>query len=65
MRVRLLTIMAGPDGIRLPGIIDVPLAQARELVAGGFADPLDEWPEETASLNVPVETATRKRRRSK
>jgi len=57
--------MAGPDGIRLPGPIDVPLAQARELVAGGFADPLDQWPEETASLSTPVETATRKRRRSK
>ena len=63
MRVRLLTTLAGPDGIRLPGTIDVPPAQARELVAGGFAELLDEWPEETASLSTPVETATRRRKR--
>ena len=54
--------MAGPDGIRLPGTIDVSPAQARELVAGGFAEALDDWPEETASISTPAETRRRKRK---
>ena len=39
MRVRMLTLMAGPEGIRSPGsVVDVPQADAVALIDGGFAE---------------------------
>lgn len=38
MKVRFLTLMAGPSGVRSPGEeADLPVDTATELVAGGFA----------------------------
>jgi hypothetical protein len=42
MKVTMQTIMAGPKGVARPGtVIDVPQAQAEELIAGRFARAFD------------------------
>ncbi len=54
MRVRLKTLMAGPQGVFQPGsIIDPPAEEAEALISAGYAERL-ERPPETAG----VETAT-------
>lgn len=38
MNVKMLTLDAGPDGVRQPGkIYDVPANEAKALIAGGYA----------------------------
>ncbi len=38
MKVRMKTLMAGPDGVLQPGqVVDLPVEQAETLIAGGFA----------------------------
>jgi hypothetical protein len=38
MRIKMLTLMAGPDEVRKPGqIVDVPDKEAKSLVDGGYA----------------------------
>lgn len=38
MRIKMITIQAGPEGTREPGqVIDVPDAEARQLIEGGYA----------------------------
>jgi len=37
MKIKLLSITAGPDGVRHPGIHDIPDDEARRLVAARFA----------------------------
>ena len=59
------TLSAGPGGNRLPGLVyDVPPEEARALVAGGYAEPVDRVPEaappETAAV-LPPENAARPR----
>lgn len=47
MRVQLLTIAAGPEGVWLPGsVVDVAPETARALLAGGYAilPPMDRRP---------------------
>lgn len=40
-RVLMRSLAAGPDGVLLPGAaVDLPDAQAAELIAGGYADDL-------------------------
>lgn len=39
-RVKLLTVMAGPTGSHQPGEHDFPTEVARDLVAGGYAEPI-------------------------
>ena len=42
MRLRMVTLAAGPDGIHLPGsIIEVEDEAAARMVAGGYALPVD------------------------
>ena len=49
MRIKLKTIMAGPDGSTDPGHeIEVDAKTAKELVAGGFAEEVEHI--ETASI---------------
>lgn len=55
MKVKLLTLMAGPDGTYNAGqIIDMTEAQAKELIQGGYAVAC-EMPVKKA---VVIETAT-------
>lgn len=38
MKVQMLTLDAGPDGVRQPGkIYDVPATEAKTLITGGYA----------------------------
>jgi hypothetical protein len=38
MKIKMLTLDAGPDGVREPGkIYEVPNAEAKQLIAGGYA----------------------------
>jgi hypothetical protein len=50
MKVRLKTLMAGPDGVFGPGsVVDIDIDQAEVLVSAGYAECL-ERPVETAAL---------------
>jgi hypothetical protein len=50
MKVRLKTLMAGPEGVFPPSsIIDLEVDEAAALVSGGYAEPL-ERPVETAAI---------------
>ena len=50
MRIRLKTLMAGPEGVFQPGsVIDVDSGEAGALVSSGRAELL-EWPGETAAF---------------
>ena len=41
MKVKMLTLQAGPKGVREPGKeYDVPDKEAKELIAGGYAQPV-------------------------
>lgn len=41
MEVKLLTLMAGPDGVKQPGaILNLPAKQARQMIADGQAIPV-------------------------
>ena len=56
MKVKLITTYAGPNGTYLSGTtIDVDMAEAKTLVAGGYAT-LAEEP--STERSVEVETAT-------
>ena len=51
MRVRMRTVMAGPDGVADAGaVIEVPAAMARGLVSGGYAEALEQFPPEAATV---------------
>ncbi|WP_337175383.1 hypothetical protein [Paludisphaera sp.] len=46
MKIRMLTILAGPGGCVDAGAeADVPLAMAIDLVSGGYAEALEPFPE--------------------
>lgn len=63
MRVRMKTLSAGPAGVLAVGeVYDLPEAQARELVAGNYAEPVDRPAvpaKETAAVKGAKETAAR------
>jgi hypothetical protein len=49
MRVRLKTLMAGPQGVFQPGsVIDLRADEAEALVSAGYAEPLERLPETAA-----------------
>lgn len=51
MRVKLITLMCGPEGVQHPGsVADLPAHFARALVSGGFAVSLD--PEDVAEIET-------------
>jgi hypothetical protein len=55
MKVRLKTLMAGPDGVFGPGsVVDLDIDQAEALVTAGYAERLERPVETTA-----VEPGTR------
>jgi hypothetical protein len=50
MKVKLKTLMAGPEGVFQPGsVIDIDMDEADSLVAAGYAEPVDR-PVEIASF---------------
>ena len=58
MRVRLKTLMAGPEGVFLPGsVIEVSPEEANALIAGGFAEQVEQSGKTEATEPAPVETA--------
>jgi hypothetical protein len=69
MKVTMLTLQAGPDGVRKPGeSYDVPSAEAEALIAGGYAKKTEPVTEPVTKLEPVVEgkprTATRGRGRT-
>lgn len=47
MNIKMLTLQAGPQGVRKAGVVyDVPDVEAKQLIAGGYAvvAPADEKP---------------------
>ena len=58
MKVRLLTLMAGPDGVVHPGaLIEVSAEEAQAFIAGGFAEQVEQSGKPEATEPAPVETA--------
>ena len=59
MRIRMNTLSAGPNGVLLAGgEYEVPEAEARQLVAGGYAAPVNS-PPSTAAQGTGPERTTR------
>lgn len=59
MKIRLITLMAGPEGVFPPGsVIEVSPEEARALVAGGYAEPLPRPAAPPKEEPSTVETAT-------
>jgi hypothetical protein len=65
MKIKLMTLMAGPSGVFLPGtIVDLPDLEARQLILGRYAVPVDPEPTpEAAVLEGPQEKAVKPRPR--
>lgn len=62
MRVKMKTLMAGPDGIRKPDTIhDLPTAEAEALIAGDYAEKVERAAKPEAAE---PRTATRGRGRT-
>ena len=62
MRIKMKTLMAGPDGIRKPDTVyDLPTAEAEALIAGGFAEKVERAAKPEAAE---PRTATRGRGRT-
>ena len=58
MKIRLKTLMAGPEGVFPPGsVIEVSPEEARTLIAGGFAEQVEQLGKPQAAEPAPVETA--------
>lgn len=59
MQIRMKSIAAGPEWSAQPGqSIDLPEAEARQLVEGGYAEDLDAAPVETADDPGPDDAET-------
>jgi hypothetical protein len=59
MRVKLISIMSGPDGSHDAGtVLDLPKPKAKELIDGGFAVAIDEKAEAEAAAEDPAEPRT-------
>ncbi len=49
MKIRLKTVMAGPEGVFSPGtVIEVTGEEAQALLSAGYADPVEFTPETAA-----------------
>jgi len=76
MKIKMKTLAAGPDGVWPPGSIrDVPEAEAKALIKGRYAEPVEEIeateppgdddpPEEGGGKTTPGKTAPPARRGS-
>lgn len=62
MKIKMITLDAGPDGVRRPGEVhDVPTLEAEALIAGGYAVKVDA---DTPVSQPKPRTATRPRGRT-
>jgi uncharacterized protein YbjT (DUF2867 family) len=61
MRIKMLTLQAGPAGVRSPGsVYDVPPVEAEALIAGGYAVKVEKEKTEAApAVTGKPRTATR------
>ena len=42
MKVKMLTLQAGPNGVREPGkVYDIPAIEAKSLIGGGYAQAVE------------------------
>jgi hypothetical protein len=58
MKIRLKSLMAGPEGVFAPGsVIEVSPEEARALIAGGHAEPVLRQAAPPKDESPPVETA--------
>ncbi len=58
MKIRLKTLMAGPEGVFPPAsVIETSDDEARALIAGGFAEPVHRSPGSAPADASAVETA--------
>ncbi len=58
MKIRLKTLMAGPEGVFLPGsVIEVSPEEARALIAGGYAETVPRPAAQQKDEPPAVETA--------
>lgn len=65
MKIIMITLQAGPDGVRKPGAVyDVPTAEAEELIAGGYAKKAAESAKAAPVGDGQPRTATRSRGRT-
>lgn len=65
MRVKMKTLMAGPDGVRKPDTVhDLPSAEAEALIAGGYAEKVEKVAKPEADALSAPRTATRGRGRT-
>ena len=59
MKIKMITLMAGPVEVRLPGkVYDVPAREANALVQGGYATLVDPPPAAQAEDAAPVAVET-------
>ena len=60
MKVRLKTLMAGPDGVFPPGsVIDPPNDEAEALISAGYAERLERPPETAAAEAAAIDPGSR------
>lgn len=65
MKIRMLTLAAGPDGVLQPGQeVDLPGEQARALIEGGYAEAVEKI-RETAAVEPPEKAVTPKKTRKR
>lgn len=65
MKITMLTLQAGPDGVRKPGeSYDVPSAEAEALIAGGYAKKTEPVTKPEPAVEGKPRTATRGRGRT-
>ncbi len=61
MKVKLLTLMAGPEGTFSPGaVLDLEAEKAKVLVAGGYAILLETEPKHEPNIKKPEQNPRKK-----
>lgn len=70
MKVRMITLAAGPEGVLQPGQeVELPAKEAMALIAGGYAEEVESQPaeetlesvRETAAVEPPEQAVTPKK----
>lgn len=65
MKIRMLTLLAGPGGVRQPNTVhEVPTAEAEALIAGGYAEKVEPAKVAPVAAEGKPRTATRGRGRT-